>query len=118
MEICSDPAMDAEAGRAGSGRSARCCGELSKFIPVFGKTLLLLAFTAAGTFASPQSEPGSGPQPAAAGQSASGARGPTLSILYFDTIAKATDFDWLRVGLSDMLTTDIVASGAVTVVER
>ncbi|HTX72333.1 MAG TPA: CsgG/HfaB family protein [Rectinemataceae bacterium] len=42
----------------------------------------------------------------------------TLSILYFDNLARVSDFDWLRAGLSDMLTTDIAASGAVTVVER
>jgi TolB-like protein len=45
-------------------------------------------------------------------------RTPTLSVLYFDNVSKSQDFDWLGAGLSDMLTTDIVASGAVTVVER
>jgi TolB-like protein len=45
-------------------------------------------------------------------------RARTLSILYFDNLSKSPDFEWLRTGLSDMLTTDVAASGAVTVVER
>jgi TolB-like protein len=44
--------------------------------------------------------------------------GRTLSVLYFDNVSKSRDLDWLRAGLSDMLATDIAASGAVTVVER
>jgi TolB-like protein len=65
---------------------------------------LSLAFTTLGLVAveQPQGEP----------------KGPTLSILYFDNTTKSPDFDWLRTGLSDMLTADIAASGAVTVVER
>ena len=47
-----------------------------------------------------------------------GPKATTLSILYFDNLSKSPDFEWLRTGLSDMLTTDVAASGAVTVVER
>lgn len=46
------------------------------------------------------------------------AKGPTLSVLYFDNVSKSQELDWLRSGLSDMLATDIAASGAATVVER
>jgi TolB-like protein len=43
----------------------------------------------------------------------------TLSVLYFDNVSKSQDLDWLRIGLSDMLSSDIAASGAaVTIVER
>jgi TolB-like protein len=42
----------------------------------------------------------------------------TLSVLYFDNVSKDADYEWLRVGLSDMLSSDIASSGAVTVVER
>lgn len=42
----------------------------------------------------------------------------TLSVLYFDNVSKSADYDWLRIGLSDMLSSDIASSGAVTVVER
>jgi TolB-like protein len=42
----------------------------------------------------------------------------TLSVLYFDNVSKNQDYEWLRVGLSDMLSSDIASSGAVTVVER
>ena len=79
--------------------------------------LLSLIFAAVGALLSAQSQASTNAAPIdAQGQPA--AKPPTLSILYFDNISKATDFDWLRVGLSDMLTTDIVASGAITVVER
>jgi TolB-like protein len=42
----------------------------------------------------------------------------TLSILYFDNIAKDKDFDWLSKGIADMLITEIAQSGTVNVVER
>jgi TolB-like protein len=53
-------------------------------------------------------------------QPQAGPKAQTLSILYFDNTSKSAEFDWLRTGLSDMLTTDIAAAatGAVTVVER
>ncbi|MDA8427177.1 MAG: FlgO family outer membrane protein [Treponema sp.] len=74
---------------------------------------LCIALAATGDLAAAQSQ-AAGPASAAAGP----AGGPTVSILYFDNLAKSADFDWLGIGLSDMLTTDLASSRLVTVVER
>ncbi len=42
----------------------------------------------------------------------------TLSVLYFTNTVKNPDYDWLSKGLSDMLVSDLGASGKITVVER
>jgi TolB-like protein len=113
MKDDSEPAIDPGPFSAGPARSARIRGESCKYFLPTSRGVLPLAFTLATFFAAAQA-----PATSAGDAPASAPRGPALSILYFDNIAKAPNFDWLRVGLSDMLTTDIVASGAVTVVER
>jgi TolB-like protein len=70
-------------------------------------TVFALAFALAATALEGQAPVNSEPSP-----------NRTLSVLYFDNISKARDFDWMRIGLSDMLSSDIAASGAATVVER
>jgi TolB-like protein len=43
---------------------------------------------------------------------------PTLTVLDFTNTGGAADFDWLRLGLADMLSTDLAASGKLRLVER
>jgi TolB-like protein len=43
---------------------------------------------------------------------------PTLTVLDFTNTAGVADFDWLRLGLADMLSTDLAASGKLRLVER
>ena len=42
----------------------------------------------------------------------------TLTVLDFTNTAEAADFDWLGLGLADMLSTDFAASGRLRLVER
>ena len=41
-----------------------------------------------------------------------------LTVLEFTNAAAAPDYDWLRLGLADMLSTDLAASGRLKLVER
>jgi TolB-like protein len=43
---------------------------------------------------------------------------PTLSVLAFSNTAGAADYDWLELGLADMLSTDLASSGRLKLVER
>jgi TolB-like protein len=43
---------------------------------------------------------------------------PTVTVLDFSNTSRAADYDWLSRGLSDMLSTDLAATGALSLVER
>lgn len=45
-------------------------------------------------------------------------RTPRLSVLYFSNNSGQTEYDWLSKGLADMLSGDLGATGALTLVER
>jgi TolB-like protein len=54
----------------------------------------------------------------AAVQASDAAPAPTITVLDFANTAKAADYDWLKLGLADMLSTDLAASGKLKLVER
>jgi TolB-like protein len=70
----------------------------------------VLAWTCAAAIGSAAQDAGATPAPAPAG--------PTIAVLDFTNSSGQSDYDWLKVGLADMLATDLAASGKLRLVER
>lgn len=70
----------------------------------------VLAWTCAAAIGSAAQDAGAPP--------ASAPAGPTIAVLDFTNTSGQSDYDWLKVGLADMLATDLAASGRLRLVER